>query len=77
MGFHNPVDPGEHIRAKAGAVTVEHPNGHNKCSLGDTHRAARCGAGDVGAVAVAVIKTAAIINRGKTRGDPARERVVS
>jgi hypothetical protein len=56
----DPVDTGDHTRHRAGAPTTEHANPHDPNALGDSIGGPADGAGDVRAVAVAVVGTAAV-----------------
>ena len=51
----DPVDAGDHAGIGAGAVAVEHADGDQLHALGDALGGAADGAGDMRAVAVAVV----------------------
>ena len=56
----HPVDARDHARGGAGAAAVEHAHGDEAHALGDAVGRAADRAGDVGAVAVAVVGAAAV-----------------
>src|SRR5690606_18896317 len=73
----HPVHASDHAGVGAAAVAAQHPHRMHPCRLGDAIGGARHRAGDVGAVAIAVVGAAAVVDGGVTAGHATAELAVA